>query len=45
MEKEEIKRDKKHAIFLGNQKGTFTQRLANLVFSNAMRIGIDLPHL
>ncbi len=41
----QIKRDKKHAIFLGNQKGTFTQRLANLVFSNAMRIGIDLPHL
>lgn len=31
--------------FLGNQKGTFTQRLANLVFSHAMRIGIDLPHL
>lgn len=41
----QIKRNKKHAIFLGNQKGTFTQRLANLVFSNAMRIGIDLPHL
>lgn len=33
------------SIFLGNQKGTFTQRLANLVFSHAMRIGIDLPHL
>lgn len=31
--------------FMGNQKGTFTQRLANLVFSHAMRIGIDLPHL
>lgn len=40
-----LKRKKIHADFLGNQKGTFTQRLANLVFSNAMRIGIDLPHL
>lgn len=41
----QIKRNKIRATFLGNQKGTFTQRLANLVFSNAMRIGVDLPHL
>lgn len=38
-------KNKVQAIFLGNQKDTFTQRLANLIFSNAMRIGIDLPHL
>lgn len=41
----QIKRNKIRATFWGNQKGTFTQRLANLVFSNAMRIGVDLPHL
>jgi len=31
--------------FIGNQKGEFTQRLANAVYSNAMRVGLDLPHL
>ena len=30
--------------FLGTQKEAYTYRIINNVFSNAMRIGIDLPH-
>ena len=30
--------------FLGNQKIEYTQRLINYAFSNAQRMGIDLPH-
>ena len=32
------------ATFLGTQKEAYTHRIINNVFSNAMRIGIDLPH-
>ena len=32
------------ATFLGTQKEAYTYRIINNVFSNAMRIGIDLPH-
>jgi len=32
------------ASFLGTQKEAYTHRIINNVFSNAMRIGIDLPH-
>ena len=32
------------ATFLGTQKEAHTYRIINNVFSNAMRIGIDLPH-
>lgn len=31
--------------YLGHQKDVFAQRVINAVFSNAMRIGIDLPQL
>ena len=32
------------ATFMGTQKEAYTYRIINNVFSNAMRIGIDLPH-
>lgn len=32
------------ATFLGTQKEAYTHRIINNVFSNALRIGIDLPH-
>ena len=32
------------ATFIGTQKEAYTYRIINNVFSNAMRIGIDLPH-
>lgn len=32
------------ATFLGTQKEAYAYRIINNVFSNAMRIGIDLPH-
>jgi len=32
------------ATFLGTQKEAYTYRIINNVFSNAMRIGVDLPH-
>ena len=32
------------ATFLGTQKEAYANRIINNVFSNAMRIGIDLPH-
>lgn len=32
------------ATFIGTQKDAYTYRIINNVFSNAMRIGIDLPH-
>lgn len=36
--------EKVKAIYFGNQKETYAIRIINMVYSNAMKIGIDLPH-
>lgn len=36
---------KEEMVYLGNMKDIFAHRIANKVFSNAMRIGLDLPNL